>query len=885
MDKFFIQAAFKTLDDIDKEENKEIKKALIESRLKEAKKRNKRSYIKKVAEDDFEAGKTFDIDDFSQFKKLCKEDGYIVTREDFDFYFNCLDEIRENNLYPLDEAKKKKTEKYPLGKEEHLNTCAGDPDVNTAAFNHATTLNTGATTTTLGESDEENNYKIKKYGRWHYIIINPENNLALRAGSNVDYSKPQSADNKILFFKNKEDAEKYIQDNLTNKEKLEEKIPKELKKAYDKTDLSLYAKRMNDDIYKSTPKDPDDEIKQKIMATLGDKYLQKKTHLKLTPIDFENAEYKIITKEEAHKYEKPRNRWHLVLLFTDGYSMEYEYPQAIRFDKQGKALSKILFVTNRYNGVDLPKSSISSVQLPTSTLIDMANVVYYTDELDHINDNYFTDLSSSNSDDKKDIIDTINDFGKYPWNKRTREHERALRSLRSLIRDIPGASSTTELNRKSELINQIDYEKDRLRRAKRFGYKDVIRQRRQNLSLLQRLLDKDISPEEYRYLNQINRESDPNDRDRPLSAKLSKVILLKALLDDKIKEFKEKAPDAETNTGFTKSEEYKKHQDRVKYLESQIQQLEKELDDAKKELSSLDTDQLNKEYNERVDNLMKDIEELNSKLVSYGMSSVLKEDIQKTKFNLKDPEDIEEAKKKKSEKEPEEDLVIIHPMLNHKKPHPGDAILTCEDCGEVFYFDKKELKQDEQDPKIYNKDIQCENCGAQDGYDYVGDVALKDTESAEEAIRKRESSLKDDFEEDSSTKLEPVDNTEEPEEIMEESFDKLVNKYLNKIYENITSYKTTSITQTDRNTYLIEGVFNLDNKKELKTSFLLESVEKNNNVFVLKGSNKILCEDKEPFEIKGKVDNKKLIFESFKYNYVETIGKEQYLVEGLEENK
>ena len=818
MDKFFIQAAFKTLDDIDKEENKEIKKALIESRLKEARKR--------------------------------------------------------------------KEKKYPLGKGEHLNTCAGNPDVNTAAFNHATTLNIGAATTTLGESDEENNYKIKKYGRWHYIIINPENNLALRVGSNVDYSKPQSTDNKILFFKNKEDAKKYIQDNLTNKEKLEEKIPKELKKAYNNTDPSLYAKRMHDDIFKSTPKDPDDETKQKIMATLGDKYIKNNTHLKLTPIDFENAEYKIITKEEAHKYEKPRNRWHLVLLFTDGNLMKYNYSQAIRFDKQGNALSKIVFATSSYNGVDLPKSWISSVQLPISTLIDMADVVYYTDELDHTNANYFTDLSSSNLDDKKDIRDTINDFSNnYPWNKRTLEQEYAIRSLRPLLRDIPGESSATELQRKTDLVDRINYEKMKLRLAKRSRNKEKIRQISQHLSLLQRLLDKDISPREYWYLDEINKKSNPNDRDRPLSAKLSKVILLKGLLDNKIKEFKEKAPDAENNTGFTKSWEYKQYENRIKDLERQIKQLEKELDDARKELSSLDKDQLNKNYNELVDNLMKDIEKLNSKLVSYGMGSVLKEDIQKTKFNLKDPEDIEEAKKIKNEEEPEDDLVIIHPMLNHKKPHPGDAILTCEDCGEVFYFDKKELKQDEQDPKIYNKDLQCENCGAQEGYSYVGDVALKDTESAKEAIKERENSLEDDFEEDSSTKLEPIDNTEEPEEIMEESFDKLVNKYLNKIYENITSYKTTSVTQTDRNTYLIEGVFNLDNKKELKTSFLLESVEKKNNVFLLKGSNKILCEDKEPFEIKGRVDNKKLIFESFKYNYVETIDKEQYLVEGLEENK
>ena len=40
-----------------------------------------------------------------------------------------------------------------------------------------------------------------------------------------------------------------------------------------------------------------------------------------------------------------------------------------------------------------------------------------------------------------------------------------------------------------------------------------------------------------------------------------------------------------------------------------------------------------------------------------------------------------------------------------------------------------------------------------------------------------------------------------------------------------------------------------------KTSFLLEVTEKKNNGITLKGSNEILAESKEPFEIKGKVDN------------------------------
>lgn len=86
MDKFFIQAAFKSLDDIDKEGNENIKEALLESRRRERARRKSRS------------------------------------------------------------------DSYPLAKGEHLNTCAGNPDINIATFNHATDVGASSPTTGLGEN-------------------------------------------------------------------------------------------------------------------------------------------------------------------------------------------------------------------------------------------------------------------------------------------------------------------------------------------------------------------------------------------------------------------------------------------------------------------------------------------------------------------------------------------------------------------------------------------------------------------------------------------------------------------------------------------------------------------------------------------------------------
>ena len=730
MDKFFIQAAFKTLDDIDKEENINIKKALIESRLKEKKKREK---------------------------------------------------------------------KYPLGKGEHLNTCAGDPDVNTAAFNHATSINNGSPTTGLGEDIE--------------------------------------------------------------KQKLEEKIPKELKRAYKRNNQSLYASKLD---YKNP---------ENIAIKLG--YSDDDIGHNESPIDFENAEYKVISKEEAHKYEKPRNRWHLILYYKDGVD---NAPQALRFDRTGKPLEKFPFWNSKRR--NFPSDSKGnyinlSTLLPISWLIENADIIYYTDELDHLNDKYFKDLKRGD-DPNKDVGDVL-DYADSPL---TSDEQRAKNTFHLTFDGMP------EYEKRRRIVNKI---RELERRLGYYYYNDSEKEKaKKQIKLLKRLLYKNISPSEYETLQSILMNDSPKNRRYPINLKLARVIALKNNLKKKINAFKEKAPLAQEEKGYTNNWDYKYYNNQIAKLEEQIKKLEKDIERYKERINSLDKDKLNRQVEDEVDKLGDEIEKIDKELTGYGLKSVFKESVDKTKFNLKDPEDIEEAKKIKDEKDSEDDLIIIHPMLNHKKPHPGDAIVTCKDCDEVFYLNKNELKQDPEDPDIYNKDLQCENCGAQNGYNYVGDVALKDTESAEEAIKEKDASLEDDFESkdnDNDVKeLEPIDSTEEPEEIIEESFDKLVNKYLNKIYENINSYKTTSISQTNRNEYLIEGIFKLNDNNKIKTSFLLEVTEKKNNNITLKGSNKILAESKEPFEIKCKVNDKKLIFESFKYNYIENIDKNQYLVEGLEEN-
>lgn len=750
MDKFFIQAAFKSLDEIDLEENKQIKQALIESRLKE---------------------------------KALRE---------------------------------KKKKKYPLAKGEHLNTCAGNPDINTAAFNHATDVGASSPSTGLGED--------------------------------IESLKP-----------------------------LDEKLPKDLAKAYKQSDASLYANRLS-----VNEKQPSEQDKHNMAAQLND---YKKSNL--SPIDFENASYQEITKDEAMKYATPKKCWQLVLVFGQ------DNPRAIRFDKNGKALNSFdLGWKDRYTN-PAGRETIKSTQIPLRELIKRATKIYLTDEQDHLNDKYFENnkvkvdplekevgdylpwyLSSINSEENK-LISTKDSYLRKK--KLELDYKRALKS------------SEREIKRYLELLKFRPgdaYYKHLLERA--YEEKHQVQQR---LRLLRSAMSKQVSPSEYAERSQILDNQDPQNRNRLYNTRLQKIKVLKDRLKQRISDFDAKSDKYLAGQAYTDDWDYKYYTDKIKELEDQIKQTQKLIAEYNEKLSKIDKEAIDNKIADELSSSYDKIKDLNSKLTSLGGKSMIKEDVEKNKFNLNDPEDVQAAIERKDNPEEESDLVIIHPMLNHKKPAPGNAILTCKDCNEIFYFDKNELKQDEEDPSIYNKDIQCENCGAQDGYDYIGDVSLKDTESAKEAEQERKDIEQDDFvdeepeEQTKEPELETIDDLEEPEEVVEESFDRLANKYFNKIYENISSYKTTGISQEDRNKYIIEGVLTDKNKKEEKISFLLETLKRNKDKVVLQGSLKQLIENKTPFRFCGKITDNKLLFESMRYRYVENIDKDRYLVEGLEINR
>lgn len=270
------------------------------------------------------------------------------------------------------------------------------------------------------------------------------------------------------------------------------------------------------------------------------------------------------------------------------------------------------------------------------------------------------------------------------------------------------------------------------------------------------------------------------------------------------------------------------------------------------------------------------------------------------KFNLKDDKDIGEAMVYKHLNSDKDTLVAVDPSAESKKDidtqsHAGDALLKCRACNTLFTYPVDKLVRD-GNTDIYNRDMRCEHCGALDGYTYDFQLATPESEDAKEA--QTDEDVKD-ISDEIDNKVDEIinnDKTDLPEvesdidlsdvnEVVEESFDKLINPYLNKLYENISSYKTTNISQISRNTLKIEGLITGNNSKEIVTEFLLKVKNSESNNLLFEGYNPLLSDNKAAFTLKSNVEKNKLLFETFEYAYNKEVDNKEYLIEGIESNK
>ena len=133
-------------------------------------------------------------------------------------------------------------------------------------------------------------------------------------------------------------------------------------------------------------------------------------------------------------------------------------------------------------------------------------------------------------------------------------------------------------------------------------------------------------------------------------------------------------------------------------------------------------------------------------------------------------------------------------------------------------------------------------------------------------------------------------NTEEEEngdevdvdmdEFSEEEFDDLGESYLKKVYENVDSYKTTSVSEKG-NKIKVEGLIKFTSGKTKKTSFVFEAktIDKAGHAKFL-GENLQISRGHKSFKLSGTISNNKFIAESLNYNYRAKNGKSSQRVYG-----
>lgn len=259
-------------------------------------------------------------------------------------------------------------------------------------------------------------------------------------------------------------------------------------------------------------------------------------------------------------------------------------------------------------------------------------------------------------------------------------------------------------------------------------------------------------------------------------------------------------------------------------------------------------------------------------------------------FNLKDSNDIIDAQAYKAVGEQsDENLVVADPSVESTDdkfaPRVGSALLQCPACKTTFPLATDNLEKDGESDK-YNIDMPCPHCGAKGGFDYVGQVA--DKNNGKEVEEKTEIS-KEEIKEPETTedKLEPVEDdlvdVDDVDEIKEESFEKLVNPYLTKLYENVKGFKVTSVSMPHHNQIIVEGNLQSFSGKEKLVEFVLNATKKENGKVILEGFNtKLTGDSKNAYTLMASMNDNNLIFESFNYKYTKNIGGQNILIEGVE---
>ena len=173
----------------------------------------------------------------------------------------------------------------------------------------------------------------------------------------------------------------------------------------------------------------------------------------------------------------------------------------------------------------------------------------------------------------------------------------------------------------------------------------------------------------------------------------------------------------------------------------------------------------------------------------------------------------------------------------------------------------------------YNESLKegLENLDIETEHDKIHVSAEEKEDSDEEMIAPLEPEVEAEIENNSEEEIEAPEEESDEEEVDftdfdETSFDNMGESYLKKVYENVDSFKTSSVKISGDN-LIVEGVIKFNSGNSKSTTFKFTPRDCTDGKVRFFGENLQITQGKKAFVLEGKVDDKKLISESLKYNY------------------
>lgn len=111
-----------------------------------------------------------------------------------------------------------------------------------------------------------------------------------------------------------------------------------------------------------------------------------------------------------------------------------------------------------------------------------------------------------------------------------------------------------------------------------------------------------------------------------------------------------------------------------------------------------------------------------------------------------------------------------------------------------------------------------------------------------------------------------ISDDEDEEDFDESLFESLVDRYCQRVYDNVRDFKTTSCSKKDKN-FIVEGILHYTNGKKAKTTFTFKEAKTTNGKRRFVGLNETFSKDNKAFTLLVSTDNKKLLSESLSYKY------------------